>query len=149
MLLDDAPETRVVLQELNHLGIQLSIDDFGTGYSALSYLKRYPFDTLKIDRSFVQDVTVDPGDAALSTAIISMAHSMELKVVAEGVETREQLEFFRERAVDMVQGYLFSRPLKEDAFLQFIAEQREEGAVSDDRDGENGDVLGDRGGYGP
>jgi diguanylate cyclase (GGDEF)-like protein/PAS domain S-box-containing protein len=100
-----------VLQNLKQVGIRISIDDFGTGYSNLSYLKRFPLDALKIDRSFVRDVTTDSDDAAIVRAIVTMAHSLNLKVIAEGVETEEQLAFLREIDCEQVQGYLFSKPL--------------------------------------
>ena len=91
--------------------MRLSVDDFGTGYSSLAYLRRFPIDTLKIDRAFVKDVTTDPDDAAIALTIIRMAHTLKLDVVAEGVETAGQLEYLRRQHCDMIQGYHFSRPL--------------------------------------
>ena len=96
---------------LSGLGVSISLDDFGTGYSSLSYLKRFPIDTLKIDKSFISEVTTDPGSEVIANTIIAMAHSLNLKVIAEGVETEEQLAMLRERECDQAQGYLISRPV--------------------------------------
>ncbi len=108
------------LRELRAIGITISVDDFGTGYSSLSYLKRFPIDTVKIDRSFITDLTADPSDAAIVSAIISMAHSLNLSVIAEGVETPEQLAFLRERGCDEYQGYLFARPQTSTDFARLL-----------------------------
>jgi diguanylate cyclase (GGDEF)-like protein len=111
VLMHNAQATVEMLEQLNRMGLKLAVDDFGTGYSSLSYLKRFPIDTLKIDQSFVRDVTTDANDASLVTAIIAMGHALQLHVIAEGVETPEQLDFLRRHGCDGMQGYLFSRPL--------------------------------------
>jgi diguanylate cyclase (GGDEF)-like protein len=110
-IMSNAPGAIDVFTRLKARGITISIDDFGTGFSSLSYLKRLPLDTLKIDQSFVRDVTTDPDDAALVMAIVTLAHNLRLRVVAEGVENEEQLRFLQLLRCDEVQGYLFSRPL--------------------------------------
>jgi diguanylate cyclase (GGDEF)-like protein/PAS domain S-box-containing protein len=115
VLLSSAHVCLSVLQQLVAMGLKLAIDDFGTGYSSLSYLKRFPVNKLKIDRSFVRDLTVNPDDAAITTAIISMAKSLNLKVIAEGVENEAQLSFLRAHQCDEIQGYYFSEPLAVDA----------------------------------
>ena len=122
--MQNAEATILTLRELKRLGVRISIDDFGIGYSSLSYLKRLPIDTLKIDQSFVRDITTDPDDAAIATAVIALAHTLKLQVVAEGVETQEQLEFLATRQCDRMQGYLFSRPLPADECGQFLARAR-------------------------
>jgi diguanylate cyclase (GGDEF)-like protein/PAS domain S-box-containing protein len=110
LLLEDTEATRNVLAALAELGVRVAMDDFGTGHSSLSYLKRFSIDTLKIDRSFVSELPDDAEDAAIATAIIAMGHSLNMKVVAEGVETAAQAEFLQARGCDEVQGYLVSRP---------------------------------------
>jgi diguanylate cyclase (GGDEF)-like protein len=107
----DTAEAASVLRSLKALGVALSIDDFGTGYSSLSYLKRFPIDVLKIDRSFISDVTADANDAAITRAIIALAHTLNLEAVAEGAETAEQVAFLRENGCDEIQGYYFSPPV--------------------------------------
>jgi diguanylate cyclase (GGDEF)-like protein/PAS domain S-box-containing protein len=110
-IMEHADITIRTLHELKSMGIHLSIDDFGTGYSSLSYLKRFPIDSLKVDQSFVRDIPGDPEDAAIASAVIALGHSLRLTIVAEGVETAEQLTFMRERGCHRVQGYFFARPM--------------------------------------
>jgi diguanylate cyclase (GGDEF)-like protein/PAS domain S-box-containing protein len=122
-ILMESTETAIqTLKELKSMGVRISIDDFGTGYSSLSYLKRFPIDTLKIDRSFVRDVTSDPDDKAIINAIIALARSLNLKVIAEGVETIQQLVCLHEQGSDGMQGYLFSPPLPIDSLTQLLKE---------------------------
>jgi len=116
LIMQQADTSIAALRELKAMDMRLSVDDFGTGYSSLSYLKRFPIDTLKIDKSFVRDIPGDTDDAAIAGAVITMAHSLGLKVVAEGVETAEQLQFLREHNCDTMQGYYFSRPLPAEQF---------------------------------
>ena len=113
-IMEHLEETTETLRKLKEMGTHISIDDFGTGYSSLMYLKTFPIDTIKIDKSFVKDMTTDSDDQAITQAIISMAHSLKLDVVAEGVETKEQLELLRSQNCDIIQGYLFSRPVPAD-----------------------------------
>lgn len=123
VLIENTHTTNSILAEIRDLGVQISIDDFGTGYSSLSYLKRLPINTLKIDISFIRDITADPDDGAIATAIIALAHSLRLKVVAEGVETEAQLAFLRDQGCDDIQGFLFSRPLSAEAFERWLRVQ--------------------------
>jgi EAL domain-containing protein (putative c-di-GMP-specific phosphodiesterase class I) len=117
----NAEDTIETLRGLKKLGIQISMDDFGTGYSSLSYLKRFPIDTVKIDQSFIRDIHEDVDDKALVTAIIAMAHSLKLGVVAEGVETSEQLDFLNQYQCDYVQGYLFGKPMPAEQFRELLS----------------------------
>lgn len=121
LILDNTIETADILRELDASGIRLSVDDFGTGYSALSYLKSYPFDTLKIDKSFIQDVIKEQDDASLVKAIINMAHSLGLRVIAEGVEEEAQTHFLEQVGCDFSQGYFYSRPMPEPRFEAWLA----------------------------
>jgi len=114
LVMTDVEHAIGILRDLKALGVQLSIDDFGTGYSSLSYLKRFPIDVLKIDQSFVRDITLNPDDAAIVASIISLAHSLRINVIAEGVETAAQLAYLRRNHCDEMQGYFFSRPVPAD-----------------------------------
>jgi diguanylate cyclase (GGDEF)-like protein len=129
-LMGDASDTVYKLLRLKELGISISVDDFGTGYSSLSYLKHLPIDTIKVDRSFVRDIVNDPDDAAIVDAIVAMAHALNLNVIAEGVETREQLEFLRQRKCQQAQGYYFARPLDARQFEAFLTQGMISGDVS-------------------
>ncbi|MFC7514632.1 EAL domain-containing protein [Herbaspirillum sp. GCM10030257] len=111
VIMENPESAAATLHKLSDMGVHLSIDDFGTGYSSLSYLKRFPINSLKIDRSFVRDITTDADDAAIAKAVIALAHSLKMRVIAEGVETAEQLAFLREQQCDEMQGYLLSRPV--------------------------------------
>lgn len=118
------PENAInVVRMLAERGISCSIDDFGTGYSSLSVLKRFPIRKLKIDRSFVNEVTTDPGDAAIVCAMIAMANALNLKVVAEGVETQDHLNFLHGVGCDQIQGFLMSRPLPGDAMEKMFRDR--------------------------
>ena len=111
------------LHELKSIDVHLSIDDFGTGFSSLSYLKQFPIDVLKVDQSFVRDLTTDPDNAMIVMSVISLAHNLRLKVIAEGVETAEQLGYLRDNKCDQVQGYYFSKPLPADKFERFLKQE--------------------------
>jgi EAL domain-containing protein (putative c-di-GMP-specific phosphodiesterase class I) len=111
MLMTGAQAVDEALAHLNELGVRIAMDDFGTGYSSMSNLRRYPFDALKIDKSFIQDIAIDEADRELVSATVVMAHALGLKVVAEGVETASQLDILRRLGCDFAQGYLFARPM--------------------------------------
>src|SRR5262249_1997855 len=119
-----------ILEQLSRMGVLVSVDDFGTGYSSMNYLRRFPIDKLKIDRAFLKDLIKSADDAAIVRAIISLAHSLRLKVVAEGVETPEQLRFLRTLGCDQYQGYHFSPPLPASEFAQLVCDwqKAEDGA---------------------
>ena len=120
MVMQNAEQTTAVLNELRRLGVSLAIDDFGTGYSSLVYLKRLPIDTLKIDKEFIDDLTRDADDEAITSTIVTMGHSLGLTVIAEGVENEDQLNFLRQQGCDEIQGHWLSRPLDGDRCLAFI-----------------------------
>jgi diguanylate cyclase (GGDEF)-like protein/PAS domain S-box-containing protein len=120
LLLNNVEEVIAKMTEIREMGVNFSLDDFGTGYSSLSYLKRLPLQQLKIDQSFVRDVLTDSNDAAIARAIVSMAHSMGLTVIAEGVESKDQLRFLKENGCLAYQGYLFSKPLTKHDFEKFL-----------------------------
>ncbi|WP_413700507.1 EAL domain-containing protein [Psychromonas sp. KJ10-10] len=120
MLIGDEERVMKIMDYIKQQGLKLSIDDFGTGYSSLSYLKRFPLDELKVDRSFIIEVPSKKDDCAIVKAIIAMAHSLELSVVAEGVEEQNQLEFLKEVGCDIIQGFYFSKPLVADEFEQYV-----------------------------
>jgi diguanylate cyclase (GGDEF)-like protein/PAS domain S-box-containing protein len=124
MVMSDVDSAITILRRLKELGVHIAIDDFGTGYSSLSYLRRFPIDVLKIDQSFVSDIALGADGAAIVVSIISLAHSLRLKVIAEGVETAGQLAFLHEHGCDEVQGYLFSRPVGALAFGQLLEQAR-------------------------
>ncbi|MBI2289329.1 MAG: EAL domain-containing protein [Betaproteobacteria bacterium] len=125
-VMHNAKRAAHVLQQLKEMGIRVAIDDFGTGYSSLGYLKRFPIDSVKIDRSFILDIPLDNDDVAITRAVIAMAHSLRLKVVAEGVETEEQYQFLRNHDCDEMQGYFFSEPIDAAALVGLISGPRRE-----------------------
>jgi diguanylate cyclase (GGDEF)-like protein/PAS domain S-box-containing protein len=124
-LMHDVHRSEAMLKELKGLGVKLSLDDFGTGYSSLSYLKRFPFDKVKIDQSFVRDITTNQSDAVIVKVIVSMAHGLGLKVIAEGVETEAQCEIMRTSVCDEIQGYFFSKPISAQAIEELFSEGRQ------------------------
>lgn len=132
LLMQDAKHHLAMLEQIRALGVQISVDDFGTGYSSLAYLKRFPVDQLKIDRSFVNDLPGDEDDAAIVRAIVTLGHQLGLRVVAEGVETEAQHQFLRSIDCDEMQGYLFGQPMSADEFGQALAAPGDGVAADDD-----------------
>ncbi|MDN3234162.1 GGDEF and EAL domain-containing protein [Pseudomonas sp. WAC2] len=120
LLLDATDETRQQLEEMKQIGLSLAMDDFGTGYSSLSYLKKFPIDVIKIDRSFIKDIPANQDDMEITSAVVAMAHNLRLKVVAEGIETTQQLSFLRRHHCDVGQGYLFDRPIPGNELLDSL-----------------------------
>jgi EAL domain-containing protein (putative c-di-GMP-specific phosphodiesterase class I) len=112
------------MQKIKSLGITISIDDFGTGFSSLSYLKQFSADIIKIDRAFIRDVNNSPNDAAITSAVINMAHSLNLRVIAEGVENYEQLGFLKSRNCNEIQGYLCGKPIMNEEFINILSENK-------------------------
>jgi EAL domain-containing protein (putative c-di-GMP-specific phosphodiesterase class I) len=129
MMMENKDNAAIILWELKNMGIGIAVDDFGSGYSSLAYLKQFPFGTLKIDRAFVMNLPDSDEDIAITSTVINMAASFDLEVVAEGVETVEQLAFLRERGCDKVQGYLFSAP-QPAAEMTKLLRQWEESGIS-------------------
>jgi diguanylate cyclase (GGDEF)-like protein len=122
-LMEGVGDARTVLPALSALGVELAIDDFGTGYSSLSYLKHFPVNMLKIDKSFIREVTSDPNDAAITSAIVAMGHALDLRVVAEGVETAAQVEVLRRLGCDLIQGHWVSRPMTANDFARYLRQK--------------------------
>jgi diguanylate cyclase (GGDEF)-like protein len=130
VLVNHQREGTEALHALRAMGLHLAVDDFGTGYSSFSYLKHFPLDTLKIDRSFVREIAIQPDDAAITTAIIAMGHALGLRVIAEGVETEAHLTLLQKQGCDEVQGYLLGRPVPADRFVDYLVRKRSSGGHS-------------------
>jgi EAL domain-containing protein (putative c-di-GMP-specific phosphodiesterase class I) len=133
MLVGDIKQIELQLQRLKKMGIKIALDDFGTGYSSLSYLKSFPIDVLKIDQSFIREMTVESKDARLTSAIIEMGHSLGQKIIAEGVETEQQLEYLTHRGCDIIQGYFFSKPLPTQDMTNLLAKEAQRHLTSSQR----------------
>ncbi len=118
-MMDDLTIVEKNLTTLRDIGVRIAIDDFGTGYSSMAYLKRFPVDIVKIDRSFVEDMATNKDSTAIAAAIIAMGHTLQKEIIAEGVETLEQLELLRAQGCDHIQGYYFSRPVGAEDFARF------------------------------
>lgn len=140
-VMQDPERTVATLRDLKEVGVRLALDDFGTGYSSLNYLKRFPIDTLKIDQSFVRDITTDPDDAAIALTVITLAHSLKLRVIAEGVETEAQLSILRRNGCDEMQGFYFSRPLPADGFADLLRNRQSLSLSTPSEDGESRSLL--------
>ena len=129
--MEDMERTLEILACIKQIGVDLSIDDFGTGYSSLSYLKQFPINTLKIDQSFVRNLDTDPDSLPIVKAIIALAKSLNLKVIAEGVETEEHLNILKAHDCEHIQGYFISRPVPPDDFERFLADSRQTPSQND------------------
>ncbi len=129
VLMKHAGSSEAILKTLRARGVQLAVDDFGTGYSSLSYLRKFPIDALKIDQSFVRQITTAPDETSIVTAVISMGRSLKLRVIAEGVETPEELAFLQAHECDEAQGYYFSRPVLPLQFAKMLRTQSEKSPV--------------------
>ena len=136
-VMDDVEQALDIMQRLKALGVKLSLDDFGTGYSSLAYLKRFPIDVLKIDKSFIRNLATDPDDAVIARSIITLGQSLQLQVIAEGVETEEQFAYLRRHRCDQIQGYYFSPPLPADEFERLLADHRGEHAPASGHAGQS------------
>ena len=121
MLMQDVEAAQATVETLSGLGVKLAIDDFGTGYSSLNYLRRFPINTVKIDRSFVMDLPHNTDDLAITKAVIAMAHQLKMQVVAEGVETKAQMDFLAAQSCEFAQGYLFSKAVPLDKIMSLIS----------------------------
>ena len=128
LVMQNPEQAARLLAQLKEMGVQLAMDDFGTGYSSLAYLKRFPVDSIKIDRSFIKGLPGDEEDATIAQAVIAMAHSLRLRTIAEGVETAEQLAFLERLGCDEIQGYYFSKPLPFGELQQFLVAHAQRGA---------------------
>lgn len=125
LIIENVQQAINTMNQLHGMGITLSLDDFGTGYSSLNYLKRLPIDVLKIDQSFVRELTIGSDDAAIVKAIISLAHNLQLRVIAEGVENQAQLEYLQRHSCDEIQGYYISRPVSAEALAKLLQQESE------------------------
>ncbi len=132
VVMTDPEQSIAILEQLSAMGVLVSVDDFGTGYSSMSYLRRFPIDKLKIDRIFIHEIATRPADASIVRAIVSLAHSLSLKVIAEGVETSAQLDFLKAAGCDEYQGYYFSRALPASAFEKLMCDIRSDDTLTPD-----------------
>ncbi len=123
VLMEDQESSRKMLDELKILGLLVAMDDFGTGYSSLGFLKRFPVDILKIDRTFIRDICEDSDDRAICSAIVSLAQALKLDVIAEGVETVEQMDLLRDQGCHIIQGFLFARPMPAEKVMSWITDE--------------------------